>query len=109
VADTYQDVVLTDDCTVWSQAVSLPKMHLRLSLQGDVVWRDQQTDLIWLNGAKLNDRKAMGNWPAAFGPDGTLFVQHDASGQLSHYDRTGAFIGSVAAEYASEGCFAVVE
>lgn len=89
---------------------TLPNMHVRLSVMGDIVWRHHESDVVMLNGRiQLGTAKAKGNYPACFRDDGQfVYVQHEpGNGLLAKYDLDGNFLGQIAAPYAAEGIWSV--
>ncbi len=61
--------------------------------------------IMWRRGVwgVIGSGVTTGNCPVVFAWDGTIYVQHDASGYLSRYNLNIDFIEKVAAPYAAEG------
>ena len=107
MADYYHDLFLTPAGSVDWHRFGLPQMHVRAFNATTWLWRDQDSDVVWVstaNGASTLGGRTQGNYPAAFDELGVVWVQHDASGVLTGYHLDGTPTGTtLAAPYAAEG------
>lgn len=109
MSDYYRDCVLSRDGTRVLTVTRTVEtgMHVRISPDGDLVWRDFQ-DIGYVNGIALGH--VMGNFPLAFTSRRTVLRQFDTGGFLAEHDLDGRLHTLVVpAEYRSEGIAAVVE
>ena len=107
MSDVYCDVFLRPDGTVGWHRYELPRMHVRAFNQDTFLWRDNQTDVVFVSssaGVQALGGKSRGNYPAAMDESGVVWVQHDMSEKLTGYNWDGTPTGAtLTAPYAAEG------
>ncbi len=95
----YRDVV---DGTAYL-STDPDQMFPRWSRDGRKAWKAHDGGYAMLDGKLICE--TVGNWPCAWSAEGLLYIQRDATGQMYQFDpNLGVFVGSVPAEYRSEGC-----
>lgn len=80
------------------------RMFPRVSPTGRIAWKSHDGGYAFIDGMSVGE--TLGNWPCAWGPDDTLYVQQDQSGFLQRFrfaDNTWEPFGKVEAIYMSEG------